>query len=305
MEVAQSREVASVDSPNRADSTILNGNENFVVDDSFLDDGRSSSLSEIDDVSDDEASDDELPHPAKPVPENESEAETERVDDSPNNVREKRNIILSSGAVGPSPSKLAQSTTYSDVEDDEEEHAAVDSPSKPEKHPRNDDAATENAEGTPQTEVSTFPTDPLIKKRKREKSDDDTGTEPGEDEPLKRRRGSVKSDLSEPPAEDKEDAEGTPLSPHPADQLSRDIDESTPADDIHELDVSEVPTKAKQAKNKRSGKKDKEVEEETETGDASGDHIEDDEHADRGDEANDIDTVSKREEECKLEPLVK
>ena len=126
MEVAESREPGSVGPPAGAGTANTNGGQNPFLD---LDDGRSSSLSEIDDVSDHELSDYDSPKLEKAAPENDSEAETERVEDSPNNDRLKRNIVLSASN-GPSPSKLAQSTTYDDVEDDEE-HVADDSPSKP------------------------------------------------------------------------------------------------------------------------------------------------------------------------------
>ena len=274
--------------------TTLNGDESFDVDDAFLDDGRSSSLSEIDsdDASEDDDDDDDLPDkkttPA--VHENESEAETERVDDSPNNVRAKEDVVLSVGAggaaaPGPSPSKLAQSTTYDDVEaeaeddeeDDDDEEDAVHSPSKPGRQSSKNDRGM----GTPQI-IEEDLSATTSKKRKRQGSEEDATTDADRDEGLKKRRGSVRSDLS---AAERAET-GTPLSPHPVD----DVHESTPAEDSHhDLDLAKANKKGKQSK--RKGKKGDEGEED--------DHGEEDETGERGDEADDTETA-KHEEECKL-----
>ncbi|CEO58600.1 hypothetical protein PMG11_03312 [Penicillium brasilianum] len=239
MEVAESREQSSVGPTTGAESTIPNGERNPFLDDPLMDDGRSSSLSEIDDVSDDEPSDyDDSPKPERQL-ENDSEAETERIDDSPHNIR-KRDIILSAGgtgSAGPSPSKLHQSTTLDDVDDNE--HLVDDSPSKPRRPSNNNAIDDENAE----LDDVELP-DSIGKKRKRVEAGDETGTELGEDEPLKKRRSSIKSDLSDPIDDD------TPLSPEPMmdDEPAPIMDDELAVDDIPESELPVVPSKGRRGK---------------------------------------------------------
>ncbi|KAJ6043500.1 hypothetical protein N7460_004855 [Penicillium canescens] len=188
MEVAESREQASV-GPSTGAESMPNGDRNPFLDDPLMDDdGRSSSLSEIDDVSENEPSDFEDPIKSDKPMENDSEAETERIEDSPHNIR-KRDIVLSAGSAGPSPSKLHQSTTLDDVDDE----ALDDSPSKPRRSSKNNGLGAD----IPDLGDVELP-DSIGKKRKRVEADDETGTELGDDEPMKKRRSSIKSDLSDP-----------------------------------------------------------------------------------------------------------
>ncbi|CAI7665070.1 unnamed protein product [Penicillium bialowiezense] len=228
MEVAESREQASVGHPTGAESTISNGDRNPFLDDPLMDDdGRSSSLSEIDDVSDNEPSDFEDPIKSDRPMENDSEAETERIEDSPHNIR-KRDIVLSAGSAGPSPSKLHQSTTLDDVDDDT--LMADDSPSK-----RRSSKNNGLTDDIPDLGDSELP-DSIGKKRKRVEIGDETTTEFGdEEEPIKKRRNSIKSDLSDPIDDD------TPLSPEPLDDTMAINDDDTPADDAPELDIAVAP----------------------------------------------------------------
>ncbi|KAJ5884014.1 uncharacterized protein N7473_010900 [Penicillium subrubescens] len=218
---------------------MINGERNPFLDDPLMDDGRSSSLSEIDDVSDDEPSDfEDSPKPEKQL-ENDSEAETERIEDSPHNIR-KRDIVLSAGgtgSAGPSPSKLHQSTTLDDVDDDE--HLVEDSPSKPRRPSNNNAIDDENAD----LDDLELP-DSVGKKRKRVEAGDETGTELGEDEPLKKRRSSIKSDLSDPNDDD------TPLSPEPMmdEEQVPMMDDELPVDDIAESELPALPSKGKRGK---------------------------------------------------------
>jgi hypothetical protein len=266
-----------------------------------MDDGRSSSLSEIDDVSDDEPSDfDESPKPEKQL-ENDSEAETERIEDSPHNVR-KRDIVLSAagggGSAGPSPSKLHQSTTLDDVDDDE--HLVDDSPSKPRRLSNNDAIDDDNAD----LDDAELP-DSVGKKRKRVEAGDETGTELGEDEPLKKRRNSIKSDLSDPIDDD------TPLSPEPMmdEEPGPLIDEELPTDDILESELPAVPTKGRRGKKgKPEATRPRHGDEgtkssHTDTGieDVADDNLgEVEEPAEPVDEADDAETTARVEEECKF-----
>ncbi|KAL5362655.1 Sds3-like-domain-containing protein [Aspergillus floccosus] len=292
MEVAESTEGTSVGPSTGVDSTISNGAQNLLFDHHSLidDDGRSSSLSEIDDM----PSDYESPKPEK-VAENDSEAETERIEDSPKRFRPgATNIVVSSTGVNPSPSKLAQSTTYDDVEDDEEQ-LGDDSPSKPRsKNPRAADAADE----TPGLDDSAL-SEGMGKKRKRLGSGDDAGTEvDDEDGPPQKRRGSLRSELSDPPAED------ITLTPEPMEEeLSKANEEETPADDVPESDQPAPPAKGKKSKkSKRKVRKPRDADEDMEgtadTGAEGGpdDQAGDDDTAER-DEADDAEAAAKLEEE--------
>lgn len=290
MEVAESKESAPVGPPTGAGRTTTNGEQDIVL---GIDD--SSSLSEID-VSEHEPSDYEAPKAEKAPLENDSEAETERLEESPNNLRPKRDIVVSASGVGPSPSKLAQSTTYDDVEDDEEP-TADDSPSKPRSK---NNGIPEAVEEALEAEDSTL-SESGGNKRKRLGSGDEVVTELGEEEPIKKRRGSVKSDLSEPPAE------GTPLSPETTEEPPKANQDHTPAEDIPASDVPVVPAKTKKGKkSKRRTRKGRDADEETEVGgaaeaEAGDEHAQDDEAAEHGEEPDDAEAAAKHEEECKCD----
>lgn len=307
MEVAETGEPAPVGPPAGADSAVANGDQTLLVDESFVDDGRSSSLSELD-VSEHEPSDvDEPLKPENATAEVDSEAETERIEDSPHNIR-KRNIVVSVG-YGTSPSKLAQSTTYDDIEDEERE--ADESPSKTRRSSKNN-GVTAPEEGTPALEDSTI-SESAGKKRKRLESGDDTGTEAGEDEPLRKRRGSVKSYVAE------EALDEAPLSPEPMEDVSKHNEvshEGTPAvEEAQDLDVPPAPVRGKKGKKgKRKGKKVKEADEEMEVGGAveagtegaADDHLpEDEEPAEGAEEVDDAEAIAKLEEECKLTHILR
>jgi hypothetical protein len=256
-----------------------------------MDDGRSSSLSEIDELSDNEPSDFEDSIKPERQLENDSEAETERIEDSPHNIRKRGDIVLSAGSAGPSPSKLHQSTTLADVDD--EEQLVDDSPSKPRLSHNN--GLTDNI---PDLDDMDLP-DSTGKKRKRVEAGDDTGTELGDEEPIKKRRSSIKSDLSDPIDDD------MPLSPEPIEDPITTNDDELPADDVPESDLPAPPVKGKRGKRgKRRGRRALDADEETEGGDVVTEDVadenlgEEEEPAER-EEANDAETAAKLEEECK------
>ncbi|RAH76430.1 transcriptional regulatory protein Dep1 [Aspergillus japonicus CBS 114.51] len=293
MEVAESTEPAVVGAPPGMDTTIANGEQNLLLDDSIMGDDRSSSLSEIDDVSENIPSDYESPKPERVAPENDSEAETERIEDSPN-FRSKTNIVVSAAAYEPSPSKLAQSTTYDDVED-EEEHAADDSPSKPRSRITRINDVVDETSGR---EGSMLSIEGTGKKRKRLESGDELGTEIDDDDlPSQKRRGSVKSDLSDPPPDD------IALSPEPMEDLSKAIEEDTPADETPELTSHAVPTKGKRAKKgKRKGRKVRDADDDMDNGIGDmgaevDDNLAEDDTAERGEDVDDSEAAAKIEEE--------
>lgn len=297
MEVAESREQTSVGPTTEAESSMANGERNTFLDDPLMDDGRSSSLSEIDDVSDNEPSDfEDSPKPERAL-ENDSEAETERIEDSPHNFR-KKDIVLSAGSAGPSPSKLHQSTTLADVDDDEP--IVDDSPTKP-RRTSHDDAVSEENDELEDVELP----DSIGKKRKRAVVGDETGTGTGEDEPPQKRRSSIKSDLSDPIDDDE------PLSPEPIDESLEDpavVHDDVPADEVPEADLRTAPAKGKKSKKgKRSARNTGDLEEEMER---EGDEVmtedvadgilgEDEEPSERVDDPDDAEAAAKAEEERK------
>ncbi|KAL5694561.1 hypothetical protein EMGR_002696 [Emarellia grisea] len=293
MEVAASRDSAPVGPPTGPDATITNGDQDLLLDDSLMDDGRSSSLSDIDDVLDNEPSDyEESPKPEKLAAENDSEAETERIEDSPNHFR-RTNIVVSS--YGPSPSKLAQSTTYDDAVDGDDQ--IEDSPSKPRSKPN---GILESAEDILGLEDSTL-SEGTGKKRKRPESGADVEGETGDEgEPPQKRRGSVKSELSDPPADD------SALSPEPIEEVIKANEEDNPADDLPESDLPTAPAKNRKGKKgKRKGRKTRDTADDDmdsgalETGAEGPVDDGDDENIERGEDADDGEAATKLEEESK------
>ncbi|KAH1271342.1 hypothetical protein KXW98_005222 [Aspergillus fumigatus] len=293
MEVAASRDSAPVGPPTGPDATITNGDQDLLLDDSLMDDGRSSSLSDIDDVLDNEPSDyEESPKPEKLAAENDSEAETERIEDSPNHFR-RTNIVVSS--YGPSPSKLAQSTTYDDAVDGDDQ--IEDSPSKPRSKPN---GILESAEDILGLEDSTL-SEGTGKKRKRPESGADVEGETGDEgEPPQKRRGSVKSELSDPPADD------SALSPEPIEEVIKANEEDNPADDLPESDLPTAPAKNRKGKKgKRKGRKTRDTADDDmdsgalETGAEGPVDDGDDENIERGEDADDGEAAAKLEEESK------
>ncbi|KAJ5705570.1 hypothetical protein N7536_001259 [Penicillium majusculum] len=292
MEVAESREQASVGPTTGAESTFPNGERNPFLDDPLMDDdGRSSSLSEIDDVSDNEPSDFEDPIKSDKPMENDSEAETERIEDSPHNIR-KHDIVLSAASAGPSPSKLHQSTTLDDVDD--EALVADDSPSKPRRSSKNN-GLTEDIPDLGDLGDSDLP-DSLNKKRKHE-----TVAELGDEEPMKKRRNSIKSDLSDPIDDD------TPLSPEPLGNSMDINDDGILVDEVPESDLPAPPSKGKKGKKgKRKGRRTQDADEEAEAGvEATMEYVadgilgEDEEPTERGDEPDGAEAVLRAEESVK------
>ncbi|KAL3475359.1 Sds3-like-domain-containing protein [Aspergillus californicus] len=295
MDVAESREPTTrVGAPTDHDETAVNGDQNLFLHDSLLDDERSSSLSEIDDVLDNMPSDYESPKPDKVASENDSEAETERIDDSPNNYRLKTNIVVSASAsgYGPSPSKLVHSTTYDDVEEDDD-HLVDESPSKSRSK---SGRAVDIVEVAGELEDSTL-SESAGKKRKRPESGDELVSELDEDDfPPHKRRGSVKSDLSDPPPD-------MALTPEPIEEASKLNGEDTLIEDIPESDLPLPPTKGRRSKKgKRKGRKTRDIEDDfdsgtIETGVEVEDTPADDDVADRPEYAEDGEATTKVEEE--------
>ncbi|KAM5457569.1 hypothetical protein MaudCBS49596_000766 [Microsporum audouinii] len=207
-------------------------------------DSRSSSLSDIDETLSHGQLDDLSPRPSKFASEIDSEAETERLEDSPHHIRDrdKASIVLSGvGGVFASPSKLAQSTTYdqlNDDEDDEDEEAEDTevSPSKPGRSVKTNGTGNGNSFGEKVGELRSSKlsgsqdTLNLIKKRKRMNSAHDLAVvardEDGE-EPARKRRGSI---AIEPSADDESTYPPAPQSPEEEEEVEAEADAEPEAD---------------------------------------------------------------------------
>lgn len=301
-----------------SDSSLSIGNHKEMQGGSVVDDTRSSSLSDIDDGLDNDHDDDPTPKPDKPPTEIDSEAETERIDDSPHRLYKQKNIVLSSGTQEKSPSKLIYSTTIGEDGEVTVDQPAEDTPSRLPPNGASNGLIPSHAE--PQLDSSTEEfTDSLGKKRKR--SEDGTPSEDA-DAPLRKRTGSIKSDMNmntpQSPEATVEPAEANEALPEDdADEIMNDpetqIDDGA-VEDILENEMKPAAFKGKKGKKgKRKGKKVKEKEEGTERvedaaeleGDnpdaiqsLEGDVFEDDDN-DGGEEIEDAEAVARNEEERK------
>lgn len=273
--------------------------------DAFGDDGRSSSLSEIDDVSENELSDDELPQPQRTVPEEaDSEAETERLEDSPNKLVPPRNIKLREGQFESSPSKLAQSTTYDEIdEDDDNELANTPSKNGPSSKP-NGNGISANSDVGAREKAERHHSPPAVtgQKRKHISAEEDADAEPGdENEPARKRRGSF-ADAEMPDATGAESL----ATREETEEAGVNEAQETANDENRDSLVTGIAIRGKRGvkRGKRKGRKARDVEDDLDNGDAATenteDHLPDDEETgDLADDANDADVAAKSEEECR------
>ncbi|ODH52525.1 hypothetical protein GX48_01305 [Paracoccidioides brasiliensis] len=301
----ESTEPAESATPQSPLASISNGGVNGRdVHDSVVDDARSSSLSELDDALDHDHLGSESPKLEKLASEIDSEAETERIEESPNRPRNRTNIELNAGIFEASPSKLAQSTTYDELSDDEGDETE-NSPSKPRRKVGSNGIPTPVDVATTGSELLSTSLEAISKKRKRRALDEDTGAEQSEEEPLRKRRGSVivgRPDLSstlEGGETLQKDSETSP-------------DETPAADEAQSVDARVPVSRGKRGKKgKRKGKNIRQLQEEGETDsvppsgggeqDANGladeQPAEEEEQAEAVEEAEDTEVVSKAEEE--------
>ncbi|KAI1941781.1 hypothetical protein LOZ66_001262 [Ophidiomyces ophidiicola] len=264
-----------------------------LLSDDINDDGRSSSLSEIDERLDDNQLDELSPIRERFAGEIDSEAETERIEDSPHRPRDHINIVASAAISGASPSKLAQSTTYDDMDEDE----GV-SPSKPPRDLRANGVAigmNSNRDGS-----ASVPLEITGKKRKRGTSTDNGGETPGDDEPMRKRRSSV-PDCN---------AEATTITPsEPTSKKNNTVsNDETPANGDKGDDSRPSTLKGRKGKKgKRKGKKTKDTYDDTEDNGqgeenvANGDDqlVDEEENADGVDGTDDPEAASRMEESLK------
>jgi hypothetical protein len=313
MEFADASEPVVGRSHISSDSPFVNDSETRFLADSIPDDTRSSSLSDIDERLDHDQLDDGSPKLEKFASEPDSEAETERIDESPNHICNRKSIVLNAGMYEASPSKLAQSTTYDELAEDggrETEH----SPSKPPRPVKSNGIVAGAEENPPLKGSDKLPTplEVVGKKRKRLDLAEDTTTEPGEDEPLRKRRGS----LPLAGALDKMlDQPSLPLGNEESLQKNNEgsNDETPATDEIQDNDSRPAVVKGKKGKKgKRKGKKIRESYDDTERGsvplaggverDSNGvadeQPVDEEENPEGLDDADDTEAVSKMEE-CK------
>ncbi|PGH08295.1 hypothetical protein AJ80_07891 [Polytolypa hystricis UAMH7299] len=309
MELAEAREATLSRLQDASDRLLVNGHDTRFLDDDMADDARSSSLSDIDETLDTENIYDESPRAERLESEIDSEAETERIDDSPNHTRNKTSIVLSAaGTYGTSPSKLAQSTTYDDL--DEEGNKAENSPSKPPRYGKSNGIAAgdDTASVIGRRHSLSTSREVIGKKRKRLNSGEDSGMDMDEDEHVRKRRASLPPDG---PVDETLIDVSLPLvdSENPPKNSEGSNDEAFPTDETPDIEPTDLAPRGKKGKKgKRKGKKIKEVDDEVEResvapGEPEGNGApedqqnEEEEPAEAVEEVDDAETVSKIEEE--------
>ncbi|KAG5300945.1 transcriptional regulatory protein DEP1 [Histoplasma ohiense] len=278
---------------------------------SIADDARSSSLSDLDDALDNDHLDIESPKLEKLASEIDSEAETERIEESPSHPRNRTNIVLNAGIFETSPSKLAQSTTYDELNDDEDDEPET-SPSKlRRKASTNGVLATDNVATTDGRELLNASLETINKKRKRLDSEGDVSPESGEEEPLRKRRGSVP--VSGTASKSLPDFPPTPTIAEALQKTGETSPDETPvAEETQSLDARAPVSRGKRGKKgKRKGRNVKQAYDDAEAesvpapedaeqdvnGLADEQVAEEEEQAEPVDEADDTEVVSKAEEE--------
>lgn len=287
------------------------------------DDNRSSSLSDIGDRL--EAEDiDFSPH--KVASEVDSEAETERIEDSPRRVRNKASIVLSVAGYGTSPSKLAQSTTYDDLEDGDDDNEIEESPSKASRLPKSngieraddsneegeeeddDDDRDEDGDGDgdddeeEEEERLPSPQEVIGKKRKRVASIGDISELHNADEPSRKRRGSVPVSLTSPLSSI--DLQPRDAVTEPTPKMGEALNDGTPVpEEAHVIETRAAKGKrGKKGPGKRKGKRTRDADDDVEEHgnpheNGVGDEVlEDEENAEAADEGDEAEVVSKQEE---------
>ncbi|KAK2758658.1 hypothetical protein FQN54_003348 [Arachnomyces sp. PD_36] len=296
MEIADPSESAAAVGPHLAVDPALTNGEDPFANNSVMDDDRSSSLSEID-----EDQDHSSPISHKLQAEIDSEAETERIDESPNLVRTRKDIVVSAGGYENSPSKLAQSTTYEDINVDDETPALEDSPSKPSRSTKSNGVDTAAKEPTPTEADDNSPAslESAGTKRKRSEAEGDSGNVSGDDDrPARKRRGSATSNLPGEAADEAslpaDNAEELPEGAEPS-------NDGTPvAEEAQDNEARPAPTKGRKGKKgKRKGKKAKDFDDEQADRDSRAPTVENgqDEANEAGEEAGEADNNAKAEEE--------
>ncbi|KAL1960803.1 hypothetical protein VTO42DRAFT_6633 [Malbranchea cinnamomea] len=272
------------------------------------DDTRSSSLSDIDDRLDSENIDFS---PQKLASEVDSEAETERIEDSPHRTRNRASIVLSADSYGTSPSKLAQSTTYDDLEDegdndngDNENDETEVSPSKPSRSAKSNGVVDANDSNVEEDKLPS-PQEVIGKKRKRIASVGDIGERQNADEPSRKRRGSVPITRTSPSASGDLRLRHAAIEPSPKVEETSNEETFGADEEEQEVETRSSPVKRKKGKKataKKKGKKTKDVEEDGEVESNAPENgvaeetVEEEDNAETVGEADDAEAASKLEE---------
>ena len=254
------------------------------------DDTRSSSLSDIGDQLEAENIDFS---PRKVASEVDSEAETERIEDSPHRVRNKTSIVLSAAGYGTSPSKLAQSTTYDDLQEDDEDNEVEESQSKAKRSVKTNGVEGDDDSNDEEEELPS-PQEVIGKKRKRVASIGDISELQSAEEPSRKRRGSMPVARTSPLPSVELRPRGPVTEPTPkTGEVENDETPATEEDTVVETRASKG-RKGKKGPAKRKGKKTRDAEDEVEeeinlpengVGDEAGEDEENAEIAEVGDDA--------------------
>lgn len=178
-----------------AEASLRVGRDTNVDSDMIDDDDRSSSLSDIGDE-EGESPGEEIPVRIDPPTEADSEAETERIDSTPNTMGGSKKMVLNTKSFEPSPSKLALATGPESGEDDDSD-SAISSPLASTRDSVNGDIV--DGEEDNNEELDNATTQERIvngKKRKRSLIDGDELADAAQARSRRQRTGSVQSEAS-------------------------------------------------------------------------------------------------------------
>jgi hypothetical protein len=242
-----------------SESSMSNERNHTLQPESFDDDSRSSSLSDIEDGLYNEQLESINPELRKAPVEVDSEAETERMEESPSKVQPQNDIYLSSGTQEKSPSKLIYSTNAADIENERDQS---DSPEQAGQVSNGSNSANKtNIVLSPNTKSRALspPPDMAGKKRKRASAGDSNGSsDTDSDRPLRKRTGSIKSDANGNNADEMDVDDDVDDDARPAEVLDEEAHEDEVPEDeglVDELDESDQKQTEANSKNGKKGKR--------------------------------------------------
>jgi hypothetical protein len=177
-----------------AEARLQNDPDINMDSDMIDDDDRSSSLSDIEDEA--ESPNDETLLQMDPPTEADSEAETERIDNTPNKMGRSKKMVLNTNPFEPSPSKLAQAVEPESGDEDDSD-SAISSPLASTRDSVNGDIADGEEEMNEEVDDTIMQQQTINgKKRKRSLLDGDELADSAKGRSRRQRTGSVQSDTS-------------------------------------------------------------------------------------------------------------
>jgi hypothetical protein len=177
-----------------AEAQLQNDHDINMDSDMIDDDDRSSSLSDIEDEA--ESPNEETPLQMDPPTEADSEAETERIDSTPNKMGGSKKMVLNTKSFEPSPSKLAQAVEPESGDEDDSD-SAISSPLASTRDSVNGDIADGEEEMNEEVDDTIMQQQTTNgKKRKRSLLDGDELADSAKGRSRRQRTGSVQSDTS-------------------------------------------------------------------------------------------------------------